>query len=117
MLGRLCIAMDDLAAEGRHECLPPETYGKVLFSEANKCHPAYCELERQSLSRHCVVPLLRHQSIGFLEPQLSGAGAGSVFVLLWLLFSVLFRLVMNRRSNKGAAALRWAVGRFGKLSM
>src|SRR5207247_5526339 len=26
MLGRLCIAMDDLAAQGRHECLPPETY-------------------------------------------------------------------------------------------
>jgi hypothetical protein len=43
-LGRLYIALEDLAVLGRQGCLPPETYGKVLFSEMNVCHPVFCEL-------------------------------------------------------------------------
>ena len=46
MLGRFHLALEHLAAQGRHGCLPPETYGKVLFSDANACHPAYCELQK-----------------------------------------------------------------------
>ncbi len=45
-LGRLYIALEDLAVLGRQGCLPPETYGKVLFSDANVCHPAFCELRK-----------------------------------------------------------------------
>jgi len=46
MLGRLYLALEDLAALGRQGCLSPETYGKVLFSEANVCHAAYCDLQK-----------------------------------------------------------------------
>ncbi|MGB6499825.1 MAG: hypothetical protein WBG19_00270, partial [Thermoplasmata archaeon] len=45
-LDRLYIALENLAVLGRQGCLPPETYGKVLFSEANVCHPAFCELSK-----------------------------------------------------------------------
>jgi hypothetical protein len=45
-LGHLYIALENLAALGLKGCLPPETYGKVLFSEANVCHPAFCELHK-----------------------------------------------------------------------
>jgi hypothetical protein len=46
MLGRLYLAIENLVAQGRGECLPPETYGKVLFSEANPCHAPRCEVQR-----------------------------------------------------------------------
>ena len=46
MLGRLYLALEDLAAHGRSGCLPPETYGKVLLSETNPCHVPYCELQK-----------------------------------------------------------------------
>jgi hypothetical protein len=45
-LGRLYLALEDLAVLGRQGCLPPETYGKVLFSDANVCHSAYRELQK-----------------------------------------------------------------------
>ena len=44
-LGRLYLALEDLAVLGRQGCLPPDTYGKVLFSDANVCHAAYCQLQ------------------------------------------------------------------------
>ena len=45
MLGRLYLAMEALASRGRDGCLPPETYGKVLFSDANPCHAPRCEVQ------------------------------------------------------------------------
>jgi hypothetical protein len=62
MLGRLYLALENLAAQGRHGCLPPETYGKVLFSEANACHPAYCEV--QKLAEQIQKAILRYDEGG-----------------------------------------------------
>jgi hypothetical protein len=45
-LGRLYIGLEDLTVLGRQGCLPPETYEKVLFSEANVCHSVFCELRK-----------------------------------------------------------------------
>jgi len=45
MWGRLHLALEDLAIRGRQGCLPPESYGKVLFSEKNVCHSVCCEVQ------------------------------------------------------------------------
>ena len=60
MLGRFYIALNDLVEHGRNGCLRPETYRKLLLSEANPCHAPYCELNTlanqlsQAISRLCV---------------------------------------------------------------
>ncbi len=62
MLGRFYIALEDLDARGRQGCLPPETYGKVLFSEANACHLAYLEL--RDLAEQIQKAILRSDECG-----------------------------------------------------
>jgi hypothetical protein len=46
MLGRFYLAIEALAAQGDQGCLPPETYGKLLFSDANPCHAPRCEVQK-----------------------------------------------------------------------
>lgn len=46
MLGRLYLALEELVAQGRHGCLPAETYGNVLFSQANACHGPRCDAQK-----------------------------------------------------------------------
>jgi hypothetical protein len=45
-LGRLYLALEHLAEQGRSGCLPPQTYGKVLFSDTNPCHAPRCEVQK-----------------------------------------------------------------------
>jgi hypothetical protein len=45
-LGRLYLALEHLAEQGGNGCLPPQTYGNVLFSDSNPCHAPRCEIQK-----------------------------------------------------------------------